>query len=382
MSRIQIRKIVLCLWIWVLAGTGYAAPNSKSGKLTLEKRGKITGLQLDESDMQFTQRLTERGRQEFVLIKARYIRNRWKIVVNGKKIVATKDGSFSLDIKVDYKDGLIKILALGPNSEVEELQLVIRKNSAQPQDLKSKKNPNSFEASLGLDAIPQFNYLTPRFELNYSLRVNEAVARRVDNEVSASNPKYSLDSGFKFVQYKQSYLPDVSALLLNTRAAFTHELKYQKYDLGCDVQVALPLFFPSGAAHASFFNFEARLGYQAPATLIPNWPIRIDASVYFDTMKVEGASYGYKNLVGFLLKPELRHSFGAGTLDVFMKFAMSLNDFPRSLGSGEYTLGSRWHMRDLKDLFLFSEVSYLRLKIGEVLVTNTSFVLGAGLSFY
>ncbi len=197
MSRIQIRKIALCLWIWVLAGTGYAAPNSKSGKLTLEKRGKITGLQLDESDMQFTQRSTERGRQEFVLIKARYIRNQWRIVVNGKKIVATKDGSFSLDIKVDYKDGLLKVLALGPNSEVEELQLVIRKNSAQPQDLKSKKNPNSFEASLGLDTIPQFNYLTPRFELNYSLRLNEAVAYRMSNTLGALKYR-SIGSGLGF----------------------------------------------------------------------------------------------------------------------------------------------------------------------------------------
>jgi hypothetical protein len=286
-------------------------------------------------------------------------------VNDSQSVVQNSIGDSRIRVPMNQETVATSLLAIGPDGEIEE-KIVIGFLKNLEGSNKSEHDERKRSA-----AIPESN-------------LPNATNTQSTSVVSASNSKYSLASGFSFAHYTQSFASNVSMLLLSTQAKFTRAIQPEKFDFGVDANIAFPLVFTTDAAKASFLNLAARFGFQVPHSLQPNWLIRIDASTFFDTMKVKSNQYGYNNLVGFALSPEIRHTYNSGTLSLFMKFAMSLNDFPHSLGSGEYTLGSRWQLRNstgVESWAVFASASYLRLIIGEVRISITTLSLGAALDF-
>lgn len=330
------------------------APKADAHISELSWQGTVTRLRTDDA--------TTEEVPFFIEFIGTYNRADWSLLVKvaGQEgttpVARNATGDFKIRVPMDHDTVGVELLAVGPMGEIEKEKIAAFYQNLEGLNLFRKTQKEKAEAAANAPKIDA----RPRVSVN------------------SKNPPLSVGSGLVFSSLTQSFSARISALLIGLRASATYELIADKLDFGFDLKTAMPLKVLSGQESARYSNVGGRIGYQLPSELSSKWRWRVDAGTYYDTMSVKADSYGYAGLIGFELMPQARRGFKSGALDLHMKFAMSLNDFPNSLGSGEYTLGGRWHFLTPQGLSAWSfssDVSILTLKVGSVdIVSTTGFV--------
>ena len=188
----------------------------------------------------------------------------WILVHGETQIELESDGKFSVSIPLQAEVTPVHLYAISPLGIVEDEKLVVvfKGWDAYQKKVRATLNPlkNAFFVGLGLTSM----------------------------------------------SYTQSRVQDFSENAITLRAAYQSIWIPPRWDYGFTAYLTLlPLTSNRSGVTARFFGLNARAGYSLPVVKEP-WRVTLMGGIYYASMFVSGAKFGYSNVTGPMLYPVAR----------------------------------------------------------------------------
>ena len=124
--------------------------------------------------------------------------------------------------------------------------------------------------------------------------------------------------GITSLSFKEAGIADYSSTNLTLKAGMNYHFP-SAWIIGLSGYATLSQLKKSTDVSVRYFGLNARLGYQFPS--VSNWTFTLYGGAYYSTMFVTNNVFGFKNLAGPQIYPELRKSFNNGSaIIVYVKF--------------------------------------------------------------
>jgi hypothetical protein len=286
------------------------------------------------------------------IILGNFIRPEWTLVANNKKIITDEKGNFEFKMPLTVTALSTEFTAIGPMGEIEKETLRI---------------------------------LYTDWEL-----------RHEEIEVEPKK-KYFINPGLNLttIQYKETGTSDYNSISLTGKFSITYLLRPPKWDLGMSAYLTLIPVTKSRKETARFFGYNLRAGYTFPKINKP-WKFTLYGGIYYTTMFVNPAAFGFKNMSGIQIFPTLRKTLkNDSAISGYFKYSpISQNFGLLSLDNRELALGlayTRPMPGEGKTLNFSFDLSNIAMKlIGTVVgttkqktisITNTTLSIGSSYGF-
>ncbi len=193
---------------------------------------------------------------------------------------------------------------------------------------------------------------------------------------------YLLSLGPSLISYRQMDLGDFDSTVMTLKASYQYWLAPRRWDLGIvGFGTLFPLTRSRGNVTARFFGLNVRAGYTLPSVRDP-WTLRILAGVYYTTMVVQPAVFGFRNMGGPQVFPTLRRALDQrDAVFGYLKFSpVSSGSSPLSFENRELAAGLGWSRQrgDLSQFAVTADYSNLALNVKGVEIDSSSFSLAVG----
>jgi hypothetical protein len=334
------------LGLALLAASGTLAfsgepEHHRGARLVLDPAMKIAGLSFSDGLAPVESRPLGDEIRSVASLRGTFAREGWTLLWQDKAVPRDPQGVFRLEVTLTSAATVVEFLAVGPAGEVEPGSLGIYF-----EDWKHYKE----EAR---EAPPKTTFFTPEL-------------------------------GMSFISYSDTRIPNVSLLAATAKAAYTTLLLPPRWDFGASAYLTLLPFPSSAPSTMRFLGVNARMGYVVPSLSDP-WRLSIMGGLYYTTMFVSPATFGFVNMAGPQLFPVLRRGFrNRDSAYAYLKFS-PVTDGTRFLAlyNREFALGAGF-TRPLEgghSIAATIDLASLALQIQHVSITSTSVTLGAGYGF-
>ena len=244
-----------------------------------------------------------------VTVEGSYSNLEWSLIVlpGGKVIPRSKmSGSFRVRVPISQPRTVLTFTAVGPGGSLLHTQMVLESHD--------------------------WNDVQKRIE-------QAKIPRRFH---------WSLGAGVTHLDYTQGGVPDISSVLISTKAGVEYWITPDRWDLSLSGYFTpVPLSTTPAGYSILFLGLNARAGYVFPFVASP-WRLTLMAGFYYATTftsSTDGTQFGYANIGGPELYPTLSRTFRSGSsLGAYFKLSPVSDQFTvLSLSNREIASGLSYH---------------------------------------
>ncbi|MGK5083395.1 hypothetical protein WDW37_08810 [Bdellovibrionota bacterium FG-1] len=177
-----------------------------------------------------------------------------------------------------------------------------------------------------------------------------------------------------------------SELGLTAKATYASMLLPPHFDWGASVFFTVLPFAANQDDAARFLGINLRVGYLLPFVHEP-WRVSLQTGLYYTTMFVRSASFGFQNMAGPQIFPTIRRLFKKGdSIGGYFKFSPVSADFGfTSLDSHEIAtgLGYSWPLQSGRTLGVSVDLAAINLNLVDygIVISSSSLTLGMTYGF-
>lgn len=364
MTRHSVRALFFVLTLTLFTPMVVAhAKDSKSSEsaqrpmarlLRAEKKSRVKNLTLASELLEIKNETVNEKVVPVVILEGVVKNENWSLLIGKRSINLTKEGRFKVAIPLTSSATAVTVSTVGPFGEIQQ---------------------------------ETFKILFPSWDLTYGTKTNVVTPTNTNTPVQPPR-SYSLVSslGLSFLSYQQTREKSLSEIALTGKLSYVHSLN-ARWNLGVGGYFTLlPISATPSEVKARFLGLNARAGFIAPWLNSP-WRLSFMAGGYYATMFVSGADFGFRNVFGPQVFPQISRTLSNGsTLSAYLKYSPVASRLALlSLSNRELALGVSWSrpVQALRSFTLGLDYSNLALNSPTtgVALSATSISLSAGYSW-
>jgi hypothetical protein len=297
---------------------------------------KMTSLRVDSEEI--VTRPGKSGSEEQVLVvSGQILKNDRTVLLNRLRIVPDEQGRFRVQISIDsslQRQKVVEIAVIDHHGIVERAELPI-------PPLRRNKPFNKY-------------IITPSLAVSH-ISYQEAAVNLTEDAVTL---KLSFSHDFR------NSADEKERWSLGVSSYFT----------------ALPFSLKNASNSMSYFGLNGELGYMLPLAS-RRWLIIIHGGASYLTTFVSNSIYGFENMFGPQLYPELRRIFSnGGIFSTYAKYVPNLVQTPISFSSSELAGGISYSPRGTGGWLYSLDFSALNLNQSGITAQSRMISLGIGVS--
>lgn len=188
--------------------------------------------------------------------------------------------------------------------------------------------------------------------------------------------------GFSSINYAQDGIPSYSEIGLTGKVSVTNFIAPPYWDLDFIAYLTLATLTANTAGvSARFLGINGRIGYHFDP--IGPWSFSVFTGIYYTTMFVTNSEFGFTNMMGPLLFPAVKRSFGKNAMTGYIKYSPVAQGLGMDFGNREVAVGLGFQHPLPSDHTVSANLDYSNdsLHVQGVGINASSLSISVGFSF-
>jgi hypothetical protein len=350
--------------IIILLGFAAASVAQANGESLAELANMASMASVRIESQEIVTRETKSGGEERVAVISGRILSRGRVaLLNHRPLALTARGYFHVEVPLRSPHGKAeKTLHL---EIVNAYGLVVEKGEL------SIPHPHPARALASSD---------PELAIGVQATPGLLVAKTVPEEPKLMSSSALVPSlGFSYISYQEAGM-SLTEEAITVKLSFKHPLDPSgKWSLGISgYYTAVPVATTGSPDSIRFFGLNGRMGYSPPLAS-QNWRFIIQGGVYYTTTFVTGDVYGFKNMFGPQIYPEIdRVLSNGGAISAYFKYAPIIDQTQLTFSNSELAGGLSYSPQQEYGWVYSLDVSSLGLSQNGFTAQSRTISLGVG----
>jgi hypothetical protein len=195
---------------------------------------------------------------------------------------------------------------------------------------------------------------------------------------------FSVGGGLSMIAVSDSRVEKFTELGLTLKGSYAQPLFAPNWDMGVSTYFTALPFGANRSDSIRFLGVNLRVGYVIPKIREP-WRVSLQGGLYYTTMFVQSASFGFQNMAGPQLFPTIRRVFRKGdAVSGYFKFSPVSSDFSFDSPENHEIAAGIAYSRPVfngKSLGISFDASSLHVLVEAVEIGTITYTLGLSYGF-